>query len=122
VVAGASVDDGGTAAGGDDTSDPVVFEISINSAPTLVVATGSTCDTTGAVASADLAVVVADLDDALADVSLVATSSNDGLVPLANVTFSGVGAARTVEIEVAAGQSGTSSPSGRPTATPRARC
>ena len=103
-----AVDDAGTAGGGVDTSSPVVFEISINHAPTIAWAAGSSCSTTGGIATAALVISIGDADDSVLDLELVASSSNDSLVPLTNITFTGAGATRGVEIAPAPGESGTS--------------
>jgi hypothetical protein len=59
------------------------------------------------VASPALAVTVGDAETAVGSLTLSATSSNTTLVPTANVVLGGSGAARTVTVTPAAGQTGS---------------
>ena len=103
-----AVDDGGTALGGDDTSADVVFDVTVSAAPTIVIAAGSACATTGGVPTVDINLTVADIDNPLTDIVLAATSTDLTLLPLPEITFSGTGADRVVHIAPVPGVSGTS--------------
>jgi predicted extracellular nuclease len=76
----------------------------VDDAPTIVVAAGGQClaDFRGL---ANL--TVSDLDTATGSLTLSGSSSNTTLVPIANITFGGSGANRTVTIATAAGKSGS---------------
>ena len=63
--------------------------------------------TAGGTAVGPLAVTIGDVETAAASLSLSRTSSNPVLVPLGNIVFGGAGAARTVKVTPAAGQSGS---------------
>ena len=101
-------DNGGTARGGVNTSEPVTFTITINpvnDAPRVAVAEGGSCSGTGVGATMNL--TVADVDTAAGSLTLSATSSNRTLVPNANISFGGSGQMRTMTLRAAEGQSGT---------------
>ena len=101
-------DNGGTARGGVNTSEPVTFTITINpvnDAPRVAVAEGGSCSGTGVGATINL--TVADVDTAAGSLTLSATSSNRALVPNANISFGGSGQMRTMTLRAAEGQSGT---------------
>jgi len=84
------------------------FLLTVNAAndvPTISNVSGQTIvqDTnTGA-----LALTIGDLETAATSLTISGSSSNPGLVPLANIVFGGSGANRTVTVTPAAGQSGT---------------
>jgi RHS repeat-associated protein len=87
-------------------SDPFVLTVnSVPDPPTISDIANRTVNqgtSTGAVAF-----TVGDVDTALASLTPTAASSNTSLVPVANITFGGSGASRTVTVVPAAGQSGT---------------
>ncbi len=57
--------------------------------------------------TAAIAFTVGDAETAVADLTVTAASSNTSLVPVANITFGGSGANRTVTIDPGGSQSGT---------------
>jgi hypothetical protein len=82
------------------------FTVTVNAPPTIsnVADQTTNIDTpTGA-----LAVTVGDAETPAGSLNLTGSSSNTALIPNANITFGGSGAARTVTITPAAGQTGTS--------------
>ena len=89
------------------TSPPQSFTISItpvNDAPTLVLAAGGQCATSGASGTFNLAVADVDGDP----LSLSGSSSNTTLVPANALTFGGSGASRTITVTpVAPNKSGS---------------
>ncbi|MBV6501851.1 MAG: hypothetical protein CJBNEKGG_04381 [Prosthecobacter sp.] len=77
-----------------------------NTAPTI---TGIPDPTTGmGTAVGPLSFTIGDAESDAASLSLTASSSNTTLLPLANITFGGSGANRTITLSPAAGQNGTS--------------
>lgn len=76
-----------------------------NTAPTISDITDKTTDRN--VATPDLSLTVGDNETAAGSLALSATSSNPALVPLANITFGGNGASRTVRIQPATDMTGT---------------
>ena len=78
----------------------------VNETPTIsAIADQTTPENT---ATAAIAFTVGDAETAAADLTVSAASSNTSLVPVANITFGGSGANRTVTIEPGGSQSGTS--------------
>jgi hypothetical protein len=78
---------------------------SVNDAPTMTaIGPKTTAEDTPA---PPIAFNVADIDDALADVTIVATSSDQTIVPDANIVAGGAGAPRTLTITPAANAHGT---------------
>jgi VCBS repeat-containing protein len=77
----------------------------VNDAPTVVVAAGGVCDANDRAGTVNL--VVADADSPVGSLVLSATSSNQLLVPTANVTFGGAGANRSATV-TAVSKTGTS--------------
>jgi hypothetical protein len=99
-------DNGDTANGGVNTSAPQSFTITVtavNDAPTIVVAAGGQCASTGASGTMNLA--VADVDGDTLSVSV--SSSNTTLVPNSGIVFAGSGANLTMTITPAPKQSGS---------------
>ncbi len=102
-------DGGGTANGGADTSAPQSFTITVravNDPPTISdIADRSTPagTPTGAIAF-----TVGDTETAAGDLTLAATSSDQAVVPMANIVLGGSGADRTVTVTPAANQTGAS--------------
>lgn len=81
------------------------FNVTINAAPTISAIADTTINedaNTGA-----LAFTVGDTETAAGNLTLSATSSNTALVPVANVTFGGSGASRTVLVTPVANASGS---------------
>jgi len=76
-----------------------------NTAPTISNVTNQT--TTTSVAVGPLAVTVGDAQTAAGSLTLTGSSSNQTLVPNANITFGGSGASRTVTVTPAAAQTGS---------------
>ncbi len=100
-------DNGGTASGGVDASATQSFTITVNAvndAPTISVAPGGLFPTD---ASAQLNLVVADVDNSAASLTLGAASSNTQLVPNSKIAFGGTGANRTTTIAIVNGLTGT---------------
>ena len=76
----------------------------VNDPPTIsAIAAQTTLENT---ATAAIAFTVGDAETAAASLTVSATSSNTSLVPIANITFGGSGANRTVTIEPGGSQSG----------------
>ncbi len=100
-------DNGGTASGGVDASATQSFTITVNAvndAPTISVAPGGLFPTD---TSAQLNLVVADIDNSAANLTLSAVSSNTQLVPNGKIAFGGTGANRTTTIAIINGLTGT---------------
>ncbi len=100
-------DSGGTDNGGVDASATQSFTITVNAvndAPTISVAPGGLFPTD---ASAQLNLVVADVDNSAASLTLGAASSNTLLVPNGKIAFGGTGANRTTTIAIVNGLTGT---------------
>jgi Ca2+-binding RTX toxin-like protein len=100
-------DGGGTANGGQDTSAPAIFTISVtavNDLPTITVAAGGQALSDN---SGRINLLIADVETPAASLTLSASSSNTQLVPIGNITFGGAGANRTATIRTAAGQTGS---------------
>jgi hypothetical protein len=100
-------DDGGTAGGGQDTAAPQTLTITVaavNDAPVAQVVAGGACtdDFRG-----QMNLAVSDIESAAGSLTLSASSSNAALVPAANVSFGGSGAARTVTIATISDKSGS---------------
>jgi VCBS repeat-containing protein len=68
----------------------------LNDAPTVAVAAGGVCGADDR--SGTLNLTVADVDDPAGGLTLTGASSNQGLVPDANLSFGGVGAARSLTV------------------------
>ena len=101
-------DDGGPANGGVDTSAAQTFKITVspvNDAPTVAVAAGGQCGTSGT--SGQINLTVADVDNDVSALTLSATSSNQNLVPNSGLSVGGSGASRTLTVSAAAKRSGT---------------
>jgi hypothetical protein len=101
-------DNGGTVNGGVDASATQSFTITVNAvndAPTISVAPGGLFPTD---TSAQLNLVVADVDNSAASLTLSAASSNTLLVPNSSIAFGGADATRTATIAIADKLSGTS--------------
>ena len=79
---------------------------SVNDSPTVVVAAGGVCAANDRAGTVNL--VVADADTTVTSLVLSATSSNQLLVPTANVTFGGSGANRSGTITAVSERTGTS--------------
>ena len=77
---------------------------SVNTAPTISTVAPQTVNEDTATGS--LAVTVGDVETAAGLLTLVASSSNTALVPVANITLGGSGAARTVAVTPVANQNG----------------
>jgi hypothetical protein len=101
-------DNGGTANGGVDTSDPQTFSITVNAvndAPTIsAIANQSTPINSP---TGPIPFTIGDAETAAASLTLVGESSNIGLVPNTSIVFGGSGADRTVTLTPAANQVGT---------------
>ena len=84
--------------------DPVRIGLDLNAPPTIAVLTGGTC----APAGGTVRVQVGDLQTAAGSLVFQAVStSNPGLVPLANVSLGGAGATRTITVTAVPNASGT---------------
>ena len=95
----------------DGTIDSNVATVSItvnavNDAPTVTLASGGSCSTSTTSVSGTMNLALADVDSS-GVLTLSATSSNQALVPAANVKLGGSGATRTVSITPAAKKSGS---------------
>jgi Ca2+-binding RTX toxin-like protein len=86
------------------TDNEVVFDAP-NIAPTVSVAAGGECGTNDR--SGTINLTVSDPDNPVAGLTLSADSVNKTLVPNANVTFGGSGAARTLTTTAVSGRTGT---------------
>ena len=98
-------DDGGPANGGVDNSAAQTFQITVtpvNDAPTVVVAAGGQCGTSG-----QINLTVSDVESAASTLTLSATSSNQNLVPNSGLSVGGSGASRTLTVSALAKRSGT---------------
>jgi Ca2+-binding RTX toxin-like protein len=100
-------DNGGTADGGQDSAAPQTLTITVapvNDAPAAAVVAGGACtgDFTG-----QMNLMVSDVETAAGSLILSASSSNNTLVPNANISFGGSGAARTIVIAPVSGKSGS---------------
>ena len=103
-----ATDDGGTANGGVNTSAAKTFTITVNpvnDAPTVVVAAGGQCGTSGT--SGQINLTVGDVESAASALTLGATSSNQNLVPNSGLSVGGSGANRTLTVSAASRRSGT---------------
>ena len=80
-------------------------QLNTNAAPTISPVSNQTINEN--TATATLPVTVGDLETPPASLTLTAISSNTTLAPVANITFGGAGANRTVRVTPAAFQSGT---------------
>ena len=78
----------------------------VNDAPTVTLASGGSCSTGTTGVSGTMNLALADVDSS-GVLTLSATSSNQALVPVANIKFGGSGADRTVGITPAAKKSGS---------------
>jgi VCBS repeat-containing protein len=77
----------------------------VNDAPTVTVAAGGSCG--GNDRSGTIKLTVADVDNDAAALTLSGVSSNQALVPNANLSFGGAGANRTLTASAAAGRTGS---------------
>jgi VCBS repeat-containing protein len=77
----------------------------VNDAPTVAVAAGGACG--GNYRSGTINLTVADPDTSAATLTLSGASSNQALVPNANLSFGGAGAARTLTATAVARRTGT---------------
>ncbi len=77
----------------------------VNDAPTVVVGSPGTCG--GDDRSGTLPLTVADVESGAGGLTLTAVSSNTTLVPNNQVTFTGTGANRTLNVATVAGRTGT---------------
>ena len=103
-----ATDDGGTANGGVNTSAAKTFTITVNpvnDAPTVEVAAGGQCGTSGT--SGQINLTVGDVESAASALTLGATSSNQNLVPNSGLSVGGSGANRTLTVSAASRRSGT---------------
>ena len=90
-------DDGGTANGGNDTSDVVSFTITVlNTLPTITAINAQSFDEDNN--SNTIAFTVGDAETAVGDLTLTATSSDPSIVQVAGIVFTGAGANRNVQI------------------------
>jgi VCBS repeat-containing protein len=91
---------------GDSNTATVALTVTaVNDAPRVTIAAGGACGADDR--SGTIALTVADLDNTPASLTLSGASNNATLVPNANLTFGGSGAARTLGITTAAGRTGT---------------
>ncbi|MFO7763705.1 MAG: choice-of-anchor D domain-containing protein [Wenzhouxiangellaceae bacterium] len=100
-------DDGGTANGGVDVSTAQTFEVAVNpvnDAPVITSPSDVTIDEDAA--SVGLAFSVSDLESAAGDLQVTASSSDQVLVPDANIVLGGSGRNRTVNVAPAPDQNG----------------
>lgn len=100
-------DNGGTAAGGVDTSPSQSFLIvvgAVNDAPTISSIANQTIDED--TSAGPLAFTIADLETP-GDMQLSVQSSNPALVPIANIVLAGTGSARTLTVTPLANASGS---------------
>jgi VCBS repeat-containing protein len=88
-----------------NTATVTITVTAVNDAPTVTVAAGGSCGTNDR--SGALNLLLADVDNAAASLTLSATSSNPALVPAANVAFAGSGASRTMTATTVSGKTGT---------------
>jgi VCBS repeat-containing protein len=96
------------ASDGDLDSNVATVEITVaavNDAPTVAVAAGGVCG--GDDRSGTINLTLADVDSPAASLTLTASSSNQSLVPDANVSFAGAAAERTLTATTVAGRTGT---------------
>ena len=102
-------DNGGTTNGGVDTSAPQTFTITVqavNDLPTISAIADIT--TNEDISTGAIAVTIGDVETTATNLVLSATSSNISLIPNANILLGGSGANRTITLNPAANQSGTS--------------
>jgi CSLREA domain-containing protein len=92
--------------GGTDTATVTITVTSVNDAPTVAVASASSCGTNDR--SGTIQLTVNDPDGPEESLELSAPSSNATPVPTSNVTFGGAGAARTLTATALSGRTGTS--------------
>ncbi|MGH3086460.1 MAG: Ig-like domain-containing protein, partial [Rubrobacteraceae bacterium] len=98
-------DDGGVANGGVDTSEPQSFTITVNDPPTISGIPDQVIDentSTGA-----LAFTVGDAESAASALTVEGGSSDETLVPDANIELGGSGAQRTFEVTPAQNETGS---------------
>ena len=101
-------DDGGPSNGGVDNSAAQTFQITVtpvNDAPTVEVAAGGQCGTSGT--SGQINLTVSDVESAANTLTLGATSDNQNLVPNSGLSVGGSGASRTLTVSALAKRSGT---------------
>jgi CSLREA domain-containing protein len=79
----------------------------VNDASTVTLASGGSCSTSATSVSGTMNLSLADVDSSVDPLTLSATSSNQALVPAANIKLGGSGANRTVSIAPAAKKSGS---------------
>ena len=92
--------------GAASTTDTFVLTVgAVNDAPTI--SDVSSLSTNEDTATSALAVTLGDAETAVADLTLSASSSAQGLVPDANIVLGGSGASRTVTVTPASNQSGS---------------
>ncbi|MDI6034540.1 HYR domain-containing protein [Flavobacterium sp. LB2P84] len=85
----------------------ISITVSANTVPTIsIISNQSTCPNS---AVSDLAFTISDAETVAGSLTLSATSSNQTLLPGANIVFGGSGANRTVSLTPALGENGTSS-------------
>ena len=77
----------------------------VNDAPTVTVAAGGSCGTNDR--SGTINLIVADVDNPAAGLTLSRASDNQALVPNANVAFAGAGANRTLTATAVSGRTGS---------------
>ena len=104
----AARDSGGTANGGDNTSDLQSFTITVNAVndpPTVSdIADKTIVENTS---TGSISFTVGDVDNAAGSLTLTGSSDNQILVPDANIVFGGTGANRTVAVTPVLNQTGT---------------
>jgi VCBS repeat-containing protein len=88
-----------------NTATVTITVTAVNDPPTVTVAAGGSCGTNDR--SGTLNLLLADVDNAAASLTLSAASSNPALVPAANVAFAGGGASRTMTATTVSGKTGT---------------
>ncbi|RKS89631.1 galactose binding lectin-like protein, partial [Flavobacterium limicola] len=85
----------------------ISYGVSINTIPTITaIANQSACPSTSV---SNVEIAIDDAETPAGDLTLSATSSNQTLLPGANIVFGGSGANRTVSLTPALGENGTSS-------------
>ncbi len=94
--------------GGADFATVNVTVTPVNDPPAVALTSGGSCSTSTTSVSGTMNLSLADVDSTVGGLTLSATSSNQALVPAANIKFSGSGANRTVSITPAAKKTGSS--------------
>jgi hypothetical protein len=100
-------DQGHTGTGGPLTNqqEVAVAVLAVNDAPTIQTIANQT--TVEAEAVGPIAFQVADVDNAVEGLKVTGSSSNEALLPVGGIVFAGTGAARTVTLQPASGQTGS---------------